>query len=126
MADHTEFVELAQELIAEEGRLISLLALGAPAADPTKPWNGAGAPAPVLLGTVHAVFLPASGPGMGSIVTDKDLLKKVREVALVAPLTGVDLSTATLLRDGVDYRVEWVQVLKPADQVCLYVFGVTR
>lgn len=124
MADHTEFVQLAQELISEEGRAISLVRKSVTAVDRTKPWNGIVAAPPERIDNVPAVFLPASGLS-GTSVTTEEQLKRVEQVALIAP-RAEDLSLMTHIIDGQEFMVEWVQVLKPAAQVCLYVFGVKR
>ena len=125
MANHTEFVELAIELINEEGRAIVLQKLVG-STDPTKPWNGSGTPTVAQSANSKAVFLPASGSDLGSVVTSPELLAQVTQVALVPPQT-MDLQTMnTVVDGGVVWKINWVQVLKPADQICLYVFGLKR
>lgn len=128
MADYTKFISLAQRLIAKRGRLISLVKLGTPVADPLKPWNGAGAPSDELeISGVPAVFLSTSDTSITTIVKDTDLLKRASNVALVAPHPDGDLRNMTVLVDrGVRCKIEWVQLLEPGDEVCLYVFGVAR
>lgn len=127
MSDHTEFVELAQELIAEEGRAITLQTLGATPADATKPWRGPAAPTVTTDEDVIGVFLPISSmDDLGFIAKDDDLLKRADQVLLVAP-TMVDLRNMDRVLDkSVVWKVEWVKVLEPGDQVILYAFGVCR
>lgn len=126
MPDHTNFVELAKRLIAKQGRQITLKKLAATTADATKPWKGTGPATTSAEATTPAVFLPAQGSGLGKVVTDKELLKRADQVALVAP-HETDLEDMTIIvDDSVQWKIEWVQVLKPADQLCLYVFGVCR
>lgn len=128
MADHTEFVVLAQELILEEGRLVTFQKLGAGPADANKPWKGAGAPTVVSqVASVPAVFVPATGSDLGRMVTDEELLKRVEQVALVAPVQeGFDSFHRILDTDSQLWKIEWMQVLKPASQTILYVVGVKR
>ncbi len=127
MSDHSKFAELASRLIAKSGRLITLQKLSA-GANASMPWRGAEAQVPTEPVTLFGAFLPASGSGLGTIVTNKDLLARVEQVALVAPTQdGTALEEMTLMQDGGNtYRIDWVQVLKPGDQTCLYVFGVCK
>lgn len=126
MADYSKFVALAQRLIAARGRVVTMRQLGAAMSDPSKPWAGTGTPQVITdVNGVKAVFLPVSGSNLTSVVTDEELLKRVTDVALVAPHEQ-DLSKMTTIVDGQEKRIEWVQVLKPGDTVCLYVFGMKR
>lgn len=127
MSDYTKFVDLAQRLIAKRGRLVSLLELGG-SATTDKPWKGQELASVVTqqVDAVPAVFLPASGSDIKSVIKDDALLKRVSDVALVAPHEQ-DLRGVTVLLDRAErLRIEWVQVLEPGNTVCLYVFGVCR
>ena len=124
--DYTEFSQLAQELIAENGRDVTLQKLDATATDASKPWKGAGAPTVAQSKAVPAVFVPASGSGLGRDIVKEELLDRVEQVALVAP-TDVSLEGFhIILDDGVRWNIDWAQVLKPGPTVVLYVFGVKR
>ena len=52
--DYNEFVQLAQELIAENGRSVKLQKLDATSSDPSKPWKGPGAPTVAVEKTLPA------------------------------------------------------------------------
>lgn len=124
--DYTEFVELAQELISENGRQIRIQKLDATAADTSKPWKGAGTPKVGTERTLSAVFVPASGSSLGRGIVKEELLDRVEQVALVAP-TDVSLEGFhIILDDGVRWNIDWAQALKPGPMVVLYVFGVKR
>lgn len=124
--DYNEFVRLAQELIAENGRQVTLQKLDATAADISKPWKGPGAPAVALAKVLPAVFVPASGSGLGRDIVKEELLDRVEQVALVAP-TDVSLEGFHAILDGgVRWNIDWAQALKPGPLVVLYVFGVKR
>lgn len=126
MADHTEFVELAQELIAEEGRLVKFLTISADPVDPTMPWKGS-ASADTLTAEQQAVFVPAAGSKFGGDWMDTELFKGADQICLVAggsiPLEGVHLIQES---DNTKWKVKFVSRLKPADQTILYMFAVTR
>lgn len=128
MAEYDAFVALANRLIPKKGRLIMLRQLSAAATDPTKPWKGTGAPtAARSVPDVPAVFLPASGSGLGKDIVSEELLKKVSQVALIAPVQeGLEVMHEIVDTDGTIWKVDWAQVLKPALQTVLYVFGLTR
>ena len=127
MADHTEFLELARELIAEEGRTVTFAKLDPTAADPNKPWKGAGTP--TLTGQVStlAVFLP-DGSGFGKMIEDNELFKSSEQMLLVAPpSTGEDLGEYNLVVDGgVRWKINVTKELKPADLTVLFAMGVSR
>lgn len=125
--DYTEFVLAAQEGIADAGRLISVQKLADTGGDPAQPWDGAGAPTVAdSQDNVPAVFVPASGSGLGRDIVHEDLLKQVSEVCMVAPL-GVDIEAYDQIVDGgTVLKIEWAVVLKPGPVAVLYVFGVKR
>jgi hypothetical protein len=128
MADHQEFVDLALELIKEEGREITFQKLSKVAADPLKPWQGvAGAPVVSDTQKAHAVFVPAFESRFGRDVISKGDLRRCEEVCLVHPTAkDLELFDAILDTDGKRWAIVWIQVLKPADKVCLYYVGVKR
>lgn len=125
MADHTKFVALAQKLIAKNGRLVTVCKLPSKG-NSAQPWKNDVAPAPVWSYNVMAVFLPASGSGLSKILKNKDMLKEVNEVALIAPLDGVALEETSMIVDREQKLLQWVQALQPAEQACLYVMGMQR
>lgn len=127
MADYTKFVKLATRLITAKGRSITLQRLSDSVADPDKPWLGNGEPTITAEVTAPAVFVPHMGSDLGMVVANPELLSTVDQVALVAPVQeGLELMNQILDTDGQVWRIEWVQVLKPAEQTVLYVVGVKR
>jgi hypothetical protein len=128
--DYVELAALAKSLIDEAGRSITVIRFKQTANEPAKPWKGPGDPTavPDASATVRAVFVGASGgPSLGISAQHKDLLARCKEVCLVDPLASFDLSTANVIVDGgVHSKIEFVDVLKPADTVVLYIIGVSR
>lgn len=127
-ANTSRQIALAQRLIQKNGRTVALQLLSSTAADATKPWKGAATPTVAQTQSASAVFLPASGSmDLGSLGIDKELLKRVEQVAMVAGLPGTDLASFTTVLDGSSrFKIDWVRTLKPSDDTVLYVFGVTR
>lgn len=124
-ADHSEFVELAQELILADGSQVRVRRYSATATVSGKAWRP-DARTVTTEHTANAVFL---GKGFGiEKMMNKDLLARSEMVILVAPLTpAVDISEFNAIEySGTEYRVEGCDVLKPADQICLFMFGVKR
>lgn len=129
MAENTaRQVALAQRLIEKNGRGVTFQRFSATAADPDKPWKGPGVPTVAQSQATSAVFLPANGAmDLGSLGIDKELLKRVEQVCLVAGIDGTDLSAFTAILDGSSrFKIDWFRGLKPSDATVLYVFGVSR
>ncbi len=123
--DYVKLAATAQRLIDKTGRVVKLQRLSSEPADPDKPWKGPGQPEVAQEKELKATFVPAGG-GLGRDLVDEELLKRVEQVALIAP-SDVDLEVFNLVLDGGSkWKVEWIQTLKPAEQVLLYVFGVKR
>lgn len=129
MANHSEFVELANELITEDGTLVTLQEFGTNAGDINKPWRGSDQPDIVKeYKLVPCVFIAPIGKDLGIIVQDKDLLKRTSKVAIVPSVAEGIESKITKIKekDGKIWNVIWSQCLKPADQSIIYIFGVAR
>ncbi len=131
-ADHSDFLELARELIAEDGRVVTFAIIPNLTSDPEKPWRGSGAQPPGLAFEVevHAVFVPlSSASSLGIIMTDTSLFKDSEQVLLVAPpVTGERLSLYHIVvdSDGSRWKINYVMELRPASLRLLYAVGVTR
>lgn len=126
MATNADFIALATRLIAAKGRGVSLVRLSATAADPAKPWNGAGAPTEAARVDVRACFVPPSGADFGRGFITEDQLKRCDQVALVAPGSADYAQFSAVEDDVMRWKIEWVQVLKPGEAVLLYALGVKR
>ena len=127
-ADYLELVPDIQDLIDDNGRLVSFVRIATTAADALKPWKKAALTTGNTVTTrVPACFVPPSGMQLGSLGVTDDMLKRVDQVCLVAPHNSVDLSNSQKLIDGgLSWAIEWVETLKPGDVVLLYAFGVKR
>lgn len=127
MADHSDFLALARELIAADGRLVTFSKLDGTASDPAKPWWGPGAPTLAASVSAYAVFLP-DGAGFGKMIEDNELFKSSEQMLLVAPPTsGEVLGDYHVVQDGgVRWKINIVKELKPADLTVLYAMGVSR
>lgn len=128
MPDYAALSATASRLITASGRLVTLRKLSASPADVAKPWNGPGEQTvSTQVVNVPAVFVPpGNSNSLGLGVVDSELLKRAEQVALLSsPFEG--LEEMNVMLDGTtSWKIEWVQVLKPADKTVLYVMGVTR
>lgn len=130
MADfYTEMAAVAQELIDENGRDVTVIRFKQAPADASKPWEGPDDPrtTPDATDIVKGCFVPVSGSGLGKETIDADALKRTGDVCLIGPGAGFDLATADELIDGsVHKKITFVQTLKPATTVLIYYVGVER
>lgn len=126
----TAAAALAQKLIAKNGSLIKVQRLSGTAADPLKPWNGAGTPTVAQEVQVSAVMLPHTGSiDLGMFGVDTELLKRIEEVFLIPGQGATNLESFNQLEVGsVVWKVDWIRGLRfaPLDVAVLYVFGVCR
>lgn len=139
MADHTEFLELAIELIEEEGREVTFGTLAGSTPDSDRPWKG-GAASPALAAqtfTQYAVFLPdgtegvLGGGGFGKSFMVDDLLKNAEQILLTYPAQGAGAEdfgkvTTVVDDDGLRWTITGMKELKPANLTVLYAMGVKR
>lgn len=124
MSDHTKYLEFTLEMINKHGRVIQFKKVSDVPADFDKPWKGTNL-VPELVVETKGCFVPFRGFEFGNNVIDEELFKRSDKTLLVAPV--VDLSYATIITDnGVDYKIDWVRELQPAEIVLLYAFGITR
>lgn len=128
MANHSEFVLLAKEMINDDGRKIRLQILGNTAKDLTKPWKGSSYDNVELEYEAGAIFVPVVGRDLGTIVQDKDLLKKAQRIVIVEPIAEALEEKVTRIKDidGTMWRVVWCQCLRPATETILYVMGLAK
>ena len=129
MADYSEEVETAVELLQENGKLISLQILGTESSDPSKPWKGVDfADIAMEYKDVPAVFVPIIGKDLGIMIADQELLKRSKQVAIVAPVAEnlEDKINRIKDTDGTIWKVIWSQCLRPANETILYYFGLMR
>ena len=123
MSEHQKFAALALRLIAKHGRNVTFKTISSTASNMDKPWRGTST-SPSQIGPLKAVFVPFRGFEFGSVFNDTALFKDVEQICLVAG-GQANLETTHLITDsGKDYKVEWVQRLRPGDQTVLYAFGV--
>lgn len=133
MADFVKLANTAQRLVAKNGRPVTIRRLSQAPADVNKPWKGPTNPqnnydAQV---TTPAVFVPpASLVQLGKSTIDEDMLKRVDQVAIVAPgpTETADLSTFNEILDenNTVYKVEFTETLRPASTTLVYFMGVSR
>lgn len=129
MADYSEFVLLAHELLTEEGKLVTLQELGANSSDSTKPWKGITDTDVVMeYRSVPCAFIAPIGKDLGIITKDKELLKRSTKVAICAAVAEGLEDKITRIKDidGSIWKVVWSQTLCPAEQTIIYIFGIAR
>lgn len=116
---HEEMAAVAAELIAENGRLVTLHKISSDASPSDKPWRGTGAELTSSSLPVQAVFL-ASYRALGD-----DFHKDVDQLALVG--SSEDLSGYDTLQDGdTSWKIIRSSEIKPGTTRIATFLGVAR
>lgn len=106
MSDHGEFVELAQELIAEEGRTVHIRSVTktGPAYDPN----------------ITTTDTPAKAVQVSHTKDDRDqgLVTKTSKAFLIDAQT--EITAAMSIVDGAVYSITSIDKLQPGDQLIRY------
>lgn len=125
--DYSGDVAFAQEMVAEYGRLVTLIsdAQEVDASDPL----GAPTTDPVEVAGVRAVVVYPSGLiNLGLSVRSRELMKEAEQIAIIAADGTNDFSqfTGMIDTDGSVWAVTKTEVFKPGDTAILYYLGVKR
>ena len=124
--DYTEYVDLADELISEHGRSITVLKSGGDPVDADMPWRGRDASynseAPASEDDAIGVFLRYRERDLGGDI------KRGDKMLLVAAKDQDDLSKHDGVRDSDDsvWRIIDEEIIKPGDTTLLYIFQVRQ
>lgn len=130
MPDYPHLLTIAQKLINNAGRIVTLTKLGSTVPDPTKPWRGPADPrSPVgSSATYKAAFLILSGHyKLGLTQTTMDLAKKSDATCLIA--SSDNLETYQELTDSTDgrtYKILGSEGLKPGSLQLLWFLVLSR
>lgn len=125
--NYARLVATVRRLIDATGRVVTFETLSATPTDTAQPWKGPAAPTVASSSQQRGTFVPPSGTDFGIDWIKEDLLQRCMQVCLTYPATGYDMNNCTSITDGgVRWRVQWVQVLKPADTELLFTVGVSR
>lgn len=136
MVSFTRAAATAKKLVEANGRSVDLFKVNRTPDDPSQPWRGvSGAPTVPEGGdtqTVTMAFVPASGSGLGKLITDLtgSLVSAFDQVGLLASSSlpaGVNVEDFDTVRDGSDlWKIVQRGHLKPASTSVLYVLGLKR
>lgn len=131
MVDFLALITVAQRLISENGRAISLLGFNETPADVNRPYEGPSdtTDTPSNQLDLNAVFvLPGqAGLGLGLDSVVQDLLKRSEQVAMVSPGATADLKIYQQITDGSDqWTINEVHELKPGNELVLGFLGVRQ
>lgn len=126
--DYSRPLATAQRLIERFGRRVTLQGVSDGPSDPNNPLGSpAAAPAPVA--GIPATFVQPSSLntlGFGARITE--LFADATQVAIIAPVSGIDLDEVRFLidNDGTKWKVTYIEKLKPGETTILYFIGVAR
>ena len=129
MADLVKLVATAQRLIKANGRAVTFIRHDETLADTAKPWDGPtnARTTPDESEAMDAVFVPpASAVRLGLTTEQSDLIIRSEQIMIVSPGT-VDLSRfQEVLDDGIYWKINMVELLKPGTTVLLGFVGIKR
>ena len=130
MVDYVALVETAKRLISENGRAITLLQFDSAPASASQPWKGANDPRdnPDETLSLDAVFVEPSGAvRLGLSSKDSDLIKRSKQIMIVAPGISEDVTVFHEVVDGgTNWKIVGVEVLRPGNEIVLAYIGVSR
>lgn len=129
--DYTNAAATAKRLIEQNGRDTIFHRLSRVKDDGALPWRGTTTVRTTYDRSVtgKAVFVPpSSARDLGFTLTNEQLIAGVTQILIVAATSfpADDLSTFDEIEDGAKYKIERVDVLKPADISILYFIQVVR
>jgi hypothetical protein len=131
--DYSAIADTAKRLVTDAGRAVTFVRLGSTPADASKPWRSAADPrgTPEAELELTAVFVnPWSTKDLGFGSISEDLMKRSKQVLVLAPgsaeQTPLNTFHTVLDTDGVEWKIEGVETLKPAGVALLYYVGVSR
>jgi len=130
--DYSTTIATAQRLITKFGRSVTLVEFDTTLADSAKPWDGPAdartAPDSTLVLDAVSVQPGGSSQQLGFSVFSDDLISRLAAIFIVSPGASADLSTYQELldTDGVRYKIDAVEVLKPGPDVIVGFIGVSK
>lgn len=130
--DYAAKLAKVKEKIRTKGRQITLSSLDSDSATPAKPWLGATNPRAALntdSTTIYAVNVPMSSASSLGIRSEAvDLYKDTQSVFIAEPGedSPEDFDQYQLVTDGgQEFKITFIEKLKPADLTLLYYIGVS-
>lgn len=128
MVDFAGLIALAQRLISENGRSVTLIEFDTTPPDPSKPWKGPADPRanPASQLTLDATFVsPGSAAQLGLALETSDLIKLSEQILIMSPGANVDVTVFhEVIDDGETWKIETIEVLRPATDVLVVYMGV--
>lgn len=129
--DYAAKLAKVKERIRAKGRQITLSSLDPDSATPSKPWLGATDPRDPLntdSTTIYAVNVPmSSASSLGIRAEAVELYKDTQSVFIAEPGedTPEDFDQYQIVTDGSqEFKITFIEKLKPADLTLLYYIGV--
>lgn len=127
--DYSGLRATAQRLVENFGRPVTFVLFEDDPADPAKPWRGAADPrSPAeseIAGSAVAVP-PSSASQLGLRVDHVDFVKRSDQILIAFAETDIEEYDEVLDSDGVRYKIEGVEKLRPAETTLLFFVGVRR
>ena len=131
MVDLTPLIAVAQRLITENGRSVTLVQFDTVPTSASQPWKGNADPraTPAAELPIDAAFVnPSGASSLGLSLTTSDLLKRSEQILIISPGAQVDVTPfhEVLDIDGTSWKIQAMEVLRPGTETALAFIGVKR
>lgn len=129
MVDYVKLAATAARLVEKNGRVITFVRKSETALDPAKPWKGPTSGETMFV--TRGVFVPPNTvrqfgiTSLGQGTEFMDLIQFSEQIVILHQ-GETDLRQFTTLRDGPEWNILGIQVLRPADLNILAFVGVRR
>lgn len=124
---HEEFLELAEELIAEDGRDVVFIQLATlPGAFPGEVAGDPRSPPAAQLPTKACFVEPDSMQRLGMSTRVIELAKRSDQICLVPGTFPLEQYNEVLDDDGNYYKIKGMEKLRPGTRSILYFVGLAR
>lgn len=127
--DYSTNLATAKRLVQKFGRQVTLVKLDASTPDVDKPWLQQEDPTatPAASTEVYvAAVPPSSAVALGLSTSQADLLKSVEQIFIAEPGDAPLEQHHVLVDGGVEYKIKFLEKLRPAETTLLYFIGVGR
>lgn len=129
MPDYTALAAKAATLVQNSGRQITLVQYDDTLEDSNKPWRGPvnARTSPKSTLQVYGVFVePSSATKLGMSTEVSDLLKRSKQVIIIASTADLSIYNEVLDSDNSRWKIVGMEKLKPASTTLLYFMGVAQ
>lgn len=127
--DYESLALVVRQLLADNGRVVTLNQLNNVPANPAQPWRNVSTDVRTAVATleVSAVFVePSSLDTLGKDYVSPEFLKRIEQLAFVSTDTRLDDFDEMVDFDGTRWNIVEMTELRPGQKSMLYFIGVKK